>query len=118
MSNALSMALGAAAGTSPPTQSIWSGTRDDVIGVWVGTGTSTTTGTLVTITLGSNYSSGPDEPSQVRAIAGFIGSAAQAAQCYISSVTSKSIVISCAVAPAASLSAGPSGIGIVIHVDT
>ena len=117
---------GAAAGSSPPTPVIQPDSRDDSALIWVGTGSSSTTaGTLVTITLGANYPSGgdfnagevPDTGMTPKFLVTFIGSAAQAAGCYVSSITTYSVVIACATAPATGLSATTSGIGIVIHMD-
>ncbi|MDE2103229.1 MAG: hypothetical protein KGL39_38640 [Patescibacteria group bacterium] len=114
----MSVAAGAAAGTSPPAPALQSAARDDSALVWVGTGASgTTTGTLLTITFGGNYSSAVDAGAIPRVTASFIGAHAHEAGCYVASVSTRQVVVACAVAPAVGLAATSAGIGVVIRMD-
>jgi len=108
-----------AAGPPPPAPVVQTDSRDDSALFWVGTGTATVTGVLATITLGANYS-GVDAPTVLKAVVTYVGANARAALPYISSITTRQIVISVAVAPTVSLPATQAGggIGIVLHIDT
>lgn len=118
MPTSITAAAGAAAGTSPPAPVIQTDSRDDSAIIWCGTGTSPTTGVFCTVTLGANYS-GIDEAVLPKVLASFIGANAHAAGLYVSSVTTRTVVISAATAPTASQAATSSGgFGIVLRIDT
>ena len=116
MASPLSLALGAAAGTGPPVPAVQGNSRDDDMILLIGTGTATTTGTLVTVTLGSNLSSVVDGPALPRVSLSLLSAAAVAAQCVISSVTTRTVVIACNVAPTASLAATVAGVAVRLTI--
>lgn len=117
---AITAVAGAAAGSGAPGPVVQTGSRDDSLVVFVGTGTSTTTGQLVVITLAGNYSSTTvDEPAIPKVVAGFgCPSTAWAASLpYISAVTTRTVTISVQVAPPASQAASSAqGLGVILHI--
>lgn len=105
MPTAVTFTAGAALGTSPPVfQSLtFPSFQDDDHGtIQFGTGTAPTTGALVTITLGGNYSNVLDASDALLPKVSALNAVTNALGLYVSSWTSRSFVVSCTVAPAAS----------------
>lgn len=114
----MTAAAGGAAGSSPPSPVIAPDSRDDSAQIWVGTGSAgATTGTLVTVTFGSNYSSSVDAPSPPRVWVSGGNAAASALGLQISSATGRQVVITCSVAPSNGLPASSSGLVINLRMD-
>src|SRR5205823_5578693 len=94
--NAVTVAAGANAGTSPPAPVV--GSSRDLRGlVTFGTGTGPTAGAQVVVTLSRTYSAAP-----VSVIVTPQNTATEALGLYVSNITTNSFTLSCTIAPAAS----------------
>lgn len=94
------IAAGAAIGTSPPTPTVDSHSRDQGGQVQLGTGTSPTTGALCTVTFSTAYQLTPFVTVTPN------NAATAALGLYVSSINTSGFVVSCQTAPTGSLTAG------------
>lgn len=120
---AVTAAMGAAAGNtpSPPAPVVQGDSRDDGAVVFCGTGSNTTTGVFCTITLAGNYSAtAVDDPAIPKFFVtiGYPNAASAAANLYVSSASTRQLVISAAAAGLSTgLGANASGIVIIFKME-
>lgn len=119
---AISVAMGAAAGSSPPAAVVQGDSRDDGAVIFCGTGASgTTTGVFATITLSGNYSAtAVDDPAIPKFFVtfGYPNAASAGALLYVSGASTQTLTISAAAAGLSTgLAATAAGITIIFKME-